>query len=95
MKKNRDEMQKIGEEISMSTYHIQEAKQIGYELAEIMAGINTLNGLVEEGLLDAELYKDYALRQKGDIKSLIAKIYANMELDKVECMFDGVFEKEV
>lgn len=53
-----------------------------------------LNGLVEEGLLDGELYKNFAERQKKDVKNLIAQIYANMELDKVKSNFDKIFDKE-
>lgn len=95
LNKNRDEMKKIGEEIDMSIYHIRQAKGMGNEIADIMSKVDMLNGLVEEGLMDAELYKSYALRQKVDVKSMIAQIYANMELDKVECVFDKIFEKEV
>lgn len=94
MKKNRNEMEQLGEEINLSTYHIRQAKGMGNEIAEIMAKVDMLNGLVEEGLMDVELYKSYVQRQKKSVKSMIAQIYANMELDKVESMFDKVFKKE-
>lgn len=91
--KNRDEMEAIGDEISLSIYHIRQAQSIGHEISTIMSKVEMLNGLVEQELLGVEIYKSYAERQKKDIKNLIAQVYANMELDKVKGNFDRVFEE--
>lgn len=90
--KTRDEMEAIGDEFGLSTYHIKQAQSIGHEISTIMSKVEMLNSLVGEELLDEELYKNFAERQKKDIKNLIAQLYANMELDKVRSSFDRVFE---
>lgn len=94
MKKNRNEMEQLGEEINLSIYHIRQAKGMGNEIAEIMSKVDVLNELVEEGLIDVEIYKNNVQYQKKNVKNMIAQIYANMELDKVVSVFDKVFEKE-
>lgn len=94
MNKNRDEMQKIGEEVNLSTYHMKQTKGMGNEIADIVSKIEIMNTLVEENFMDVDVYKNYVERQKTDIKSMIAQMYGNMKLDEVECLFDKVFEKE-
>lgn len=92
MNKSRSEMQKIGEEVNLSTYHMLQTKGAGNEIADIISKIEIMNGLVEENFIDIEIYKNYVEGQKVEIKNLVAKMYANMKLDEVECLFDKVFE---
>lgn len=94
MKKDRLEMEKLDDKIGVDIMHLNQAQSIGNELTEAAVEIRMARQMVEEGLFDEELYESYVVRRKKDVKNLVAQIYGNMELDKVECNFDKVFEKE-
>lgn len=94
MKKNRLEMRDLDDKIGINVIHLNQTQGIGNELSEVAIEVRMARQMVEEGIFDEVLYKDYVDRRKKDIKNLIAQIYGNMELDNVKCNFDKVFEKD-
>lgn len=94
MKKSRLEMRDLDDKIGINVIYLNQTQDIGNELSEVAIEVRMARQMVEEGIFDEVLYKDYVDRRKKDIKNLIAQIYGNMELDNVKCNFDKVFEKD-
>lgn len=92
MNKTRDEMIKLDEEVELNIYNINQAISIGNEISQIATEIRMARQVTEEGILEEEKYKDYTKRRLKDIKNLVAQVYGNMGLDKIESNFDKVFE---
>jgi hypothetical protein len=91
---NRDEMQKINEEIHFAGYARNKVKSMGNEIADLTGKIELLSGMVEEGLLDVEIYKTYVFRQKKEIKDMLAEIYSYLKLEDIKGRYDEAFKKE-
>lgn len=91
---NRDEMIKINEELHFTGYARNKVKSMGHELADTTSKVEIASGMVEEGLLDAEVYKKFVLRQKREIKDILSGIYAYLKLEDVKGSYDNVFERE-
>jgi hypothetical protein len=91
---NKEKMRKINEEINCTAYAIRTVKGMSNEIADISTRIDFASNMVEEGLLDVELYKNYVVRQKKEIKNMIAQIYSYLRLEEVKGSFDEVFKDE-
>jgi hypothetical protein len=91
---NRDEMQKINEEIQFTGYARNKIKSMGNEIADLTGKVELASGMVEEGFLDVEVYKNYAIRQKVKIKDMLAEIYSYLKLEDVKGRYDEAFKKE-
>ena len=91
---NRDEMQKINEEIHFAGYARNKVKSMGNSIADLTSKVELASGMVEEGLLDVEIYKRYALRQKEEIKDMLAEIYSYLHLSDVKCRYKDAFKGE-
>ncbi|MFB4325587.1 MULTISPECIES: hypothetical protein [Paenibacillus] len=53
---------------------------MGNEIADIASEIEIPSGMVGEGLLKEELYRNFVLRQRKEIKDLIAQMYTYLRL---------------
>ena len=84
-------MRKINKEINCTAYAIRNVKGMSNEIADISTRIDFVSNMVEEGLLDVELYKNYVVRQKKEIKDMIAQIYSYLRLEEVKGSFDEIF----
>jgi hypothetical protein len=91
---NRVEMQKINEEIHFTGYARNKIKSMGNEIADRTGKVELASGMVEEGLLDVEVYKNYAIRQKAEIKDMLAEIYSYLKLEDIKGHYDDAFKKE-
>lgn len=87
-------MQKLNEEIHFAGYARNKIKSMGNEIAYLTGKVELASGMVEEGLLDVEIYKDYAIRQKREIKDMLAEIYSYLKLEDVKGHYDDAFKKE-
>lgn len=87
-------MEKINGEIKFTGYARNKIKSMGNEIADRTGKVELASGMVEEGLLDVEVYKNYAIRQKVEIKDMLAEIYSYLKLEDVKGHFDGAFKKE-
>lgn len=91
---NSDEMRKINEELNFTGYARNKVKSIGNEIADVTGKIELASGMVEEGLLDAEMYKNYVSRQKKEIKDMLTEIYSYLKLEDTEGNHDFVLKRE-
>ena len=90
---NRDETQKINEEIHFTGYARNKVKSMGNEIADLTSKIELASSMVEQGLLDVEIYKNYALRQKIEIKDMLAEIYSYLKLSDTKGRYDDAFKQ--
>lgn len=88
------DIQKLNEEIDCTGYAIRGVRGAGNEVSDIASRIDTLSNMVEEGLLDEDIYKDYVCRQKREIKDLLAKVYSFLNLNEVKGRLDGAFKED-
>ncbi|MGM1044845.1 MAG: hypothetical protein ACQEXX_01725 [Bacillota bacterium] len=91
---DRDTLEKINKDINFTTYARNRVKAMGNEIADITAKIEMLSGLVGEDLLNEELYRNFVLRQKKEIKDILAEIYAYLKLEEIEGRHDHVFKSK-
>jgi hypothetical protein len=87
-------MQKINEEIHFTGYARNKIKSMGNEIADLTGKVELASRMVEEGLLDAEVYKNYAVRQKVEIKDMLAEIYSYLKLEDIKGRYDDTFKNE-
>lgn len=90
----RDEMIAINEELECTNYALNKVKMMGNELAEIATKLQLTSSMVEDGLLDVEVYKKYVLRQKKEMKDILSGVYAYMHMENVDGQNDFVFNRE-
>ena len=69
---NREVLDKINEEVNCTTYARNKIKGMGNEIADIVSKIEILSGMVGEDLLKEELYRNFVLRQRKEIKDIVA-----------------------
>ena len=81
---DREQLELIGKELHFTGYARNKVKAMGNEIADITAKIEMLSGLVREDLLNEELYRNYVLRQKKELKDIIAEIYSYLHLEKLK-----------
>lgn len=90
---NQDEITWINKEAGLSSYDRNNLKSMGNEISDIVVRIETLEDAMKEGILSPEQYKDYVVRQRTEIKNMIAQIYSHANLLEVEGYFDKAFTK--
>ncbi|MWV44938.1 hypothetical protein GRF59_15050 [Paenibacillus sp. HJL G12] len=90
---NRDQLESIEKEIHFTGYARNKVKAMGNEIADITSKIEMLSGLVGEELLKDELYRNFVLRQRKEIKDIVAQIYSYLHLVDVEGNYDQVFKE--
>ncbi|MBX4152269.1 hypothetical protein [Paenibacillus lautus] len=90
---NKDELRALEEDLHFTGYARNKVKAMGNEVADITSKIEILSGIVEEGLLKDELYRSFVLRQRKEIKDIIAQIYSYLHLEKVKGHYDHVFKE--
>lgn len=90
----KDEIQEINEQLNFSRYTRSNIQSLGNEIADITGKIELSSGMVEEGLLDVEVYKKFVSRKKIRIKDILTEIYAYLKLEHVNGNYDFVFKKE-
>ena len=90
----RDDMRELNKELNCTGYTVNKVKSMGNEIADIMARIELSSGMVEEGLLDEEIYKNFVARQKREIKDILYETYKGLGLDEAEGHFDYKMERQ-
>lgn len=90
---NSQEVQKINEEIHFTGYARNKVKAMGNEIADLTGKVELTSAMVKEGLLDPEIYKNYVLRQKKEIKDMLSEIYSYLKLEDVKGNYDFVFKR--
>lgn len=90
---NREQLELIEKEIHFTGYARNRVKAMGNVIADITAKIEMLSDLVGEDLLNEELYRNYVLRQKKEIKDILAEIHAYLKLEEIEGRYDHVFKE--
>lgn len=91
---NLEEMREINREINFSDYARNNIKSMGNGIADIAGKIELASGMVEEGILDLDVYKNYVLRQRKEIKDRVAEIYSYLRLSEVKGHFDDAFKED-
>lgn len=89
----REQLELIEKELHFTGYARNKVKAMGNEIADITGKIEMLSGLVREDLLNEELYQNYVLRQKKELKDIIAEIYSYLHLEDVKGHYDHVFKE--
>lgn len=86
-------MQEVNENINFTWYARNKVKSMGNEVADIMSKVELASNMVEEGLLDVEIYKNFALRQRVEIKDILAEIYSYLKLSDTKGSYDDAFKQ--
>ncbi|MBT2759888.1 hypothetical protein [Paenibacillus sp. ISL-20] len=88
---NRDILESIEKELHFTGYARNKVKAMGNEIADITSKIEILSGIVGEDILKEDLYRNFVLRQRKEIKDIIAQIFSYLHLEDVEGHYDHAF----
>lgn len=81
----------IDGELNVTQYARNQSKMAAIEIRDHLAKIDVVSGMVRDGLLEPELYKDWVNRVKVEIKDAMAQVYGYLRLENIKGHQDRVF----
>ncbi|WP_342419225.1 hypothetical protein [Paenibacillus sp. FSL H8-0168] len=82
---------KLDKELNITGYARNQARSSSNNIADLLSKIDLSSGMVRDGLLDDQLYMDFVMRAKKEIKDSVSMIYSYLHLQDVEGHYDQVF----
>ncbi len=88
---SKPNIEAIDSELNITQYARNQSKMAAIEIRDHLAKIDVVSGMVRDGLLDTELYKDWVGRVKVEIKDAMAQVYSYLHLEKTKGHSDQAF----
>ncbi|MGG1651371.1 hypothetical protein [Paenibacillus sp. NRS-1780] len=88
---SKPDIKVIDGELNVTPYARNQSKMAAIEIRDHLAKIDVVSGMVRDGLLDTELYKDWVGRVKVEIKDAMAQIYGYLHLEDIKGHQDQAF----
>ncbi|WP_348624247.1 hypothetical protein ABFT51_03285 [Paenibacillus peoriae] len=88
---SKTNIEAIDGELNVTQYARNQSKMAAIEIRDHLAKIDVVSGMVRDGLLEPELYKDWVNRIKVEIKDALGMIYAYLHLDETTGHHDQIF----
>ncbi|MDY7993330.1 hypothetical protein UY286_21770 [Paenibacillus polymyxa] len=92
---SKPNIEAIDGELNITQYARNQSKMAAIEIRDHLAKIDVVSGMVRDGLLEPELYKDWVGRVKVEIKDAMAQIYGYLHLDDIKGHYDRAFVQSV
>jgi hypothetical protein len=88
---SKPNIEAIDGELNITQYARNQSKMAAIEIRDHLAKIEVVSGMVRDGLLEPEMYKDWVNRVKVEIKDAMGMIYGYLHLEGMKGHYDQAF----